>query len=151
MVEFEQVSESSDDRSHPQPERVLDGAAGLQILASHPQTLGNFRDASAVLRLAQAVDQCTLKVADPNRILLGDPVRDHAEHLLCLHEHKPELRAMDGPGPEPFRRARENGELRLRDHPMQFHGGGVRDVVISAASGHSERIFERVMAARRAS
>src|ERR1039458_8149778 len=27
----------------------------------------------------------------------------------------------------------ENGPLQLSDHPMQFHGGGVRDVVFGAA------------------
>jgi len=101
-VEFEQVSKSSNDRSHPQAERVLDSGARFQILASHPQALGNFRDAAAVLWLAQAVDQRSLKVADPNRILLGNPVRAQTEKVLCLHEHKPELRVVDGPGSEPL-------------------------------------------------
>jgi hypothetical protein len=34
---------------------------------------------------------------------------------------------VDGSRPEAFRCAHQNGELRLRDHPVQFHGGGVRD------------------------
>ena len=51
----------------------------------------------------------------------------HAEQVLCWNKNKPELRAVDGPRPEPFRCAHQNGELRLRDHPVQFHGGGVRD------------------------
>ena len=51
----------------------------------------------------------------------------HAEQVLCWNKNKPELRAVDGSRPEAFRCAHQNGELRLRDHPVQFHGGGVRD------------------------
>jgi len=92
-------------------------AACFQILASHPQTpwqpprcrrsTSGWRKPSINVRSRSLIrtESC-----------LVNPVRAHTEKVLCLHEHKPELRAVNSPGPEPLRRARENRELRLRDH-----------------------------------
>ena len=94
---------------------------------THPQALGDFGDAAAIFRLAEAVDDGAFKIAYFNGLLLRHPVFHTAEIVLRLDVDKAELRAVDNPASQPLRTGREDGQLGLRHHPVYLHGRCMRD------------------------
>src|ERR1039458_8198340 len=94
-VQLKQVAEAADDGSSSRAQRVVHQLRRLHILMTHPQAFADLRHAAAVFRLAHAIDDGALQIADVNRLLLRDPVLAGPEIILWLDEDKPELGPME--------------------------------------------------------
>src|SRR5215472_5482318 len=102
-VEFQQITEAAQDGSGPETQRIPHKLCRLHVLMAHPQTLGHFRDAAAIFRLAEAIDDGAFKIADVHGFLLCNPMLHRAEIVLWLDEDEAEFRPMDCLAPKPLR------------------------------------------------
>ena len=69
---------------------------------AHPQALGHFRDAAAIFRLAETVNDGAFEVTDVHRLLFGDPMLRGAEIMLRLDEDEVKFRAVEAPALQAF-------------------------------------------------
>jgi hypothetical protein len=66
---------------------------------THPQPLGDFRDATAVFWLAKAVNDGTFKIADFDGLLFCGPMSRRAEMVPRLDVYEAEFRSVERAAP----------------------------------------------------
>jgi hypothetical protein len=113
---------------------VFEQTGDIDLTPAHPERLGNFWDATGVLRMPKTVGDGSLPVADHHGLLFGDPELREPEILLWLDRYEVVFVAVYCPCRFAEGGADIEGELWLSDHPMQLHRGGVREEVVLPAA-----------------
>jgi hypothetical protein len=76
---------------------VFEQTGDIDLTPAHPERLGNFWDATGVLRMPKSVGDGSLSVADHDGLLFGNPELREPEELLRLDCDEVVFVAVDRP------------------------------------------------------
>jgi hypothetical protein len=86
--EFEQIFQATADGTDVEALGVFNEFCHAHIGVAHPETLGEVGHAAAVLRVAEAGEDCAFRVAGFDRLLFCDPMFCVAKKILGFYENE---------------------------------------------------------------
>jgi len=131
--QIEQIAQTALYGTNVQARGVFKEFLDIHIGAAHPEALSDLSYASTVFGLAESIDDGAFEIADFDCFLFRHPVFHRAKEMQGLQENKAELSSMQCLFRYAFGTGNEYDKLRLRHHAMEFHGGGMREIVGSGA------------------
>ena len=81
-VQLEQVPQATGNCSDMQTQGIVHELGRLHVRVPHPETFGDLRNPSAILRLAESVNYGPLQVADVHSFLFGYPLFCRTEEMV---------------------------------------------------------------------
>src|SRR3546814_5737065 len=94
-VKFQQIAQAAYHRADTEAKRIVDHQFDPQRIALHPESLGDFRDATDILWMVETIDDGPLWIADPDLLFGCDPDLGETEEILRFDIDEAELIPVD--------------------------------------------------------